>query len=124
MAENQLKCPNCAQYKISSIQYRLDPKTKKRISITNGLMTRLGASTMFILGGIGFLLFLCVALFEPSLWWIAAAYAVIILLAYQINNRYNNYPTEFDHSCQLCGYQWTSSEIISREKNIAHNERQ
>ncbi len=116
MTDNQLRCPNCDQYKIYTLQFRINPETKKRISVSGGVVARGQYSLLTILGAIGSLMFFCIGLFETQLW--SAPMFLIWLFAFMaataagffLNQQYLGFSKEFDHYCQVCGYKWTTSD--------------
>ncbi len=118
MSDNQLKCPNCEQYKIYSLQYRVNPKTNQRISMTGGVVSKGQNSLLVFLGLIGSVMFICVGLVETSLWayptFLITVFAFVLATGagFYLNQQYLSFPKEFDHYCQVCGYKWTTSDKV------------
>lgn len=115
MTADLLKCPNCNQYKISTIQYRVHP-SGKRVSIFQSAEVKLGSPIAIGVGFIALSALLCIGLNEPQMWYsgyflfLTFSFSLLIISGLFSSQRYKKLKKEFDHDCQICGYKWTTVE--------------
>lgn len=108
---NNVVCPNCGNFKITSIPYRVHPK-KGRVTALEGCVSGPLSMLAIGLGSLILSIFFCWGISEPdamsySGFWmfVLLSFGSVITYAFIIW-RHRNLPVEYENECQICGYKW------------------
>jgi hypothetical protein len=105
---DQVQCPNCNNYKITSVEFRVDSKTGKRVPDPLGgcfgpIIILIGIPVEVV----SLIVFILLAFMVPQSFVMVFIPAGLLALTWWMKTWYEKNPAGHDHTCQSCGKKWT-----------------